>query len=128
MKKTDQFEVSFFEQLVQRRPNYVEALSALAEVYTACSLYEKGLEIAQRLAVLCPEDSLVFYNLACSYALLSRHDLALKALEQALGLGYTDWKYMRHDPDFKTLSHDPRFKALLAAMQEKKAQSKRRKK
>ena len=40
----------------------------LGDAYTKTGQWEKGLQIDQRLARLCPDNALVFYNLACSYS------------------------------------------------------------
>ncbi len=111
-----QFELDFFEALVRKNPRFIDAISALAETYTASGAYEKGLEMDERLAALCPKDGLVFYNLACSYALLNRIMDALSALEKAAEFGYRDWKYMQRDADLAILAGQPRFVELLQRM------------
>lgn len=114
--EVSQFEMEFFEALVRKSPRFIDAISALAETYTASGAYEKGLEMDERLAALCPKDGLVFYNLACSYALLNRITEALSALENAVDLGYRDWKYMQRDADLAILAGQPRFAELLQRM------------
>lgn len=107
------FEIRFYERIVQEKPDYVDALSLLAQAYTTRKQYQKGLGIDQRLARLCPEDPLVFYNLACSYALLGQKEEALQALEQAAALGYREFAYMAKDADLKSLHQEVRFQKLL---------------
>ncbi|HEX4589477.1 MAG TPA: hypothetical protein VH120_06085, partial [Gemmataceae bacterium] len=75
--------------------------------------YADGLEIDKKLIQLRPTDALAHYNLACSYALLKKPDLALKTLRRAVELGYRDFRYMREDRDLETVRHDPRFRQLL---------------
>jgi hypothetical protein len=75
--------------------------------------YAQGLQIDKRLVQLRPGDALAHYNLACSYALLKRPDMALKALRRAVELGYRDFRYMREDRDLDSIRHDPRFRQLL---------------
>lgn len=116
VSELSQFELDFFEALVRKNPRFIDAISALAETYTASGAYEKGLEMDERLAVLCPKDGLVFYNLACSYALLNRISEALSSLETAAELGYRDWKYMQRDADLAILAGQPRFAELLQRM------------
>lgn len=114
MKRDDSlFEQHFFEKIVQERPKYVHALSVLAEIYTARKLYRKGLALDKRLAKLCPGDGVVFYNLACSFALVGEPEKAIDALEKSVELGYSDWQHMLNDSDLKTLHEDPRFKKWL---------------
>jgi tetratricopeptide (TPR) repeat protein len=115
MKKDDSrsFEISFYEGIIKEKPDYVNALVALAEAYTAEGHYTEGLEIDKRLARLCPKDPIVRYNLACSYALTEQREKALEALVQAVKLGYRDFNYLRKDPDLKSLHQDPKFTALM---------------
>lgn len=106
------FEISFFEGLIKKDPNFVDALIPLAEAYTKRGLYEKGLLIDKRLARLKKSDPVVHYNLACSFALIGKKDEAFRALGRAIRLGYRDWDHLKRDPDLKGLRDDPRFKAL----------------
>lgn len=116
MKKRDlDFEISFFEGIVRRRPDYVEALIPLAEAYTRKGRREDGLRIDERLSRLCKDDPIVYYNLACSLALVERVEEALKALRKAVRLGYRDYAYMRKDPDLRSLASHPEFKKIVRA-------------
>ncbi len=115
-KENDPFELGFFEALVAKNPRYAEAISVLAELYTASGLHDKGLQMDERLAELCPRDGIVFYNLGCSYALVNRTAESLSALEKAAALGYCDWKYMQRDADLAILAGQPRFLELLQRM------------
>jgi tetratricopeptide (TPR) repeat protein len=113
-KKSDfEFEIKFYENLFQERPDFVEALIALGDPYTKAGLYQKGLEIDLRLSQLRPDDGMVFYNLACSQSLLKNIEAALKALIAAIKLGYRDWEFMRQDPDLDNLRQDGRFQEIL---------------
>ena len=62
-------EILFLEGLVRRDENYVEALQILGDDYTRRGRYGEGLKIDERLCKLRPDESLVHYNLACSYSL-----------------------------------------------------------
>ncbi len=107
------FEIRFYEGILTRSPDFVDALFPLAELYTRTGLYEKGLETDQKLAKLCPRDSGVFYNLACSLALTGSKNSALETLEKAVDLGYCDGDHMKNDPDLKSLHGEDAFQALL---------------
>lgn len=106
------FEIRFYERIIAEKPNYVEALSLLAQAYTLRKEYHKGFLMDARLTKLCPKDPLVYYNLACSYALLGEKLKALKALEKSVRLGYADFEYLKKDADLKSLHAEPRFKSL----------------
>ena len=107
------FELDFFGGILQRHEGYVDILRAHGNNLTLKGRYADGLEIDKRLIQLRPTDSLAHYNLACSYALLKKPDLALKNLRRAVELGYRDFRYMREDRDLETVRHDPRFRQLL---------------
>lgn len=110
--KPDDFEIGFYEGILQSRPDYVDVLIPLAEAYTRHGEYEKGLEMDRRLSILCKTDPTVHYNLACSYALLGRKKEAIKALQYATELGYSDFAHLRRDADLKSLHGEPEFEAL----------------
>ena len=107
------FEIHFFGGVLDRYPDYVDVLRVQGNNLTLKGRYAEGLHIDKRLVQLRPSDSLVHYNLACSFALLKRIDLALKTLRRAVELGYRDFRYMREDRDLDTIRHDPRFRQLL---------------
>ena len=106
------FEIVFYEGVLKRRPDYVDALIPLAEAYTRNGQHEKGLEMDKRLAELCKEDPVVHYNLACSYALVGNKKEALRALRSAVKLGYCDFAHLRKDADLKSLQDDPEFQSI----------------
>ena len=111
-RKVENFDIAFYEGIVKRRPNYIEALGPLAEAYTRKGLYKKGLEIDRRLSRLCQDNPVVFYNLACSYALVGQTKAALRSLKKAIRLGYDDFDHMKKDADLKPLEGDPAFEKL----------------
>lgn len=116
-KKIDlDFEISFYEGVLKKRPYFIQALSALGNAYTVRGDYEKGLEIDLVLSRLRGDDPVVQYNLACSYSLLGEIDDAFKTLKQAIMLGYDDFDYLRRDPDLENLRKDRRFEALFKAL------------
>ncbi len=106
-------EISFLEALLRRCPNDVEMLKALGHLYTEAGKFEAGLQTDLALSRLRPQEALVWYNLACSYALLSQSTEAMSALEQAVKLGYRDYAALRQDSDLVSLQKDCRFKELL---------------
>ncbi|OGX27366.1 MAG: hypothetical protein A2787_07705 [Omnitrophica WOR_2 bacterium RIFCSPHIGHO2_01_FULL_48_9] len=122
-KKEDDltFEIQFYEGLIKKKPDFVEALAALGDIYTKQGFYEKGLTIDRKLSVLRPEDPNVFYNLACSYSLVNNIDQALAAMQQATEYGYHDFDYLQKDSDLENLRRDTRFEHFLANVKNKKS-------
>ncbi|HSH94565.1 MAG TPA: hypothetical protein VK968_10505 [Roseimicrobium sp.] len=111
-------EIGFLEGIVRRDPGYVEALQVLGDDYTRRGKFTDGLTVDERLAQLCPKDSLVHYNLACSYSLTSQFDKAVSALDQALDLGYRDFKWLSRDPDLQNLRKHPLYKQIRSKVKE----------
>ena len=107
------FEIAFYEGVIERSPEYIDALIPLAEAYTRKGLYGKGLEIDKRLSRLCRSNPIVYYNLACSFALVGKKREAIAALQRAIKLGYDDMDHLRQDRNFKFLHGDPAFEKLL---------------
>ncbi len=108
------FEISFYEKLLKKSPNFTNALIALGDAYTRSGRYREGLNIDQKLVELKPDDPIAHYNLACSYSLLKMADLSLSALKKAIRLGYRDFGFIEKDPDLKFIRKDPRYKELLS--------------
>ena len=113
------FEIQFYERLLKDKPDQADTLALIAEAYTRTGRHEDGLKADQHLAQLRPKDPLVFYNLACSYALLGHSTHAFESLEKSLQLGYQDIRHLKHDQDFKSLRSDERFQSILNKLQQK---------
>lgn len=108
------FEIAFYEGILDKSRDFVQALMALGDLYTKKGYYQKGLDIDQRLAALRPQDSLVLYNLACSYSLMERVEDAFKTMKRAVACGYNDFDYMLQDQDLARLWMDERFRTFIA--------------
>ncbi len=112
-RRFDAFEVGLAKAALGADPRNAGALHMLGQALTRAGRHQEALEADLRLAALRPEDPVVFYNLACSYAQLENLDAAFEALNRAFDLGYNDYPYMLRDPDLKNLREDLRFKKLL---------------
>ena len=106
--------IEFMEGLVQRDPDYADALQLLGDHYTQRGRYAEGLKVDERLARLEPRNAVVFYNLACSYSLTDQFDRASVALEKALSLGYRDFAWLDKDPDLKKFRQQPAYGQIKA--------------
>ena len=107
-------EIGFMEGIVKRDPRYVEALQILGDDYTRRGKFVAGLKVDEQLAQLRPDDSLVHYNLACSYSLTGQFEQAAASLRKALNLGYRDFKWLAKDPDLDKLREHPLYERILA--------------
>jgi len=107
------FELDFFERILERSPDYVDVLRAHANNLTTKGHYARGLAADRRLIRLRPNDPVAHYNLACSYSLLRMNDAAIASLDSSLKLGYRDLEHMLGDPDLEHVRKDARFVGLL---------------
>lgn len=107
------FELDFFEGILSRNPDFVDALRVHGNNLTLKGCFADGLKIDRRIVELRPRDALAHYNLACSLSLLKKVDPALRALRKAIELGYCDFRYLREDTDLDAVRNDPRFRRLL---------------
>ena len=109
-------ELDFLESLSRRCPRDADILKALSDLCTKVGRHEDGLKIDLELSELCPQEPIVWYNLACSYALTARADEALAALARAVEMGYRDVIWIRQDSDLESIRKDKRFEALLRGL------------
>ena len=113
-----EFMAEFLEVALRHRPDNVEALAELGHVYTRLGRLDEGLEVDRLLVSLVPDNPTVHYNLACSLALSGQAAEALDALEEAIGLGYSDAGFLLEDNDLTSLRSNPRFEALVRRLGE----------
>jgi len=87
-------------------------LQVLADLYTKNNLIKEGLEIDLHLSRLDPEDSVIWYNLACSYSLNEKINEAFESLFKAVDLGYNDLTQIKEDQDLNILRRDSRYEEV----------------
>jgi tetratricopeptide (TPR) repeat protein len=121
MVKSDDvdFEIQFYEGILEKKGDFFQALMALGNLYTQKGLYEKGLAVDEKLVRLRPKDPLVLYNLACSYSLLNKINKAFKAMKDAISCGYDDFDYLESDGDLANLLENRKFRKYLLAIKDK---------
>lgn len=112
------FEIDFFAPVLERSPNCVEVLQLLGNHYTHVGRCQDGLAIDRRLVRLCPDDPVAHYNLACSLSLTGKPALAVREIEHAVRLGYSDLDYMDHDPDLNNIRHHPAYLSLMQKLRQ----------
>lgn len=107
------FEIEFFQEILDRSPRFVDVLRCQGELLTQKGLHERALAVDRRLASLCPDDCIVRYNLACSLALVGDRAAAIRELRRALEQGYDDFEYLWRDADLDSLREEPGYRELL---------------
>jgi tetratricopeptide (TPR) repeat protein len=119
-KRDLDIEIGFLEGVVRRDPSYIDALQLLGDDYTKRGKYLAGLKVDESLANLRPRDPLVYYNLACSLCLTEQYGEAAVALEQAINLGYRDFKWLAEDPDLRELRKQSVYRRIRAKLRQLK--------
>ena len=114
-----EFQIQFYKGILKRKPDFIEALVALGDLYTKKGYYEEGLDIDRKLARLRPYSSNVLYNLACSYSLLNELPKALEAIQKAIECGYDDFEHLNKDPDLSNLRSDENFQKYFSDVKSK---------
>lgn len=115
-KEDPAFDISFYESVLRREPGYEDVIELLGGLYTKTGRIADGLKMDRKLVKLQPDNATARYNLACSLALSKRPADALRALGEAVKLGYTDYDWMSKDPDLESLKNAGAFKSLLAEL------------
>ena len=77
---------------------------------------ERAVEFARRAMEVDPDDPMLLYNVACTYAQLGRTEEALEALERGVEKGWGDKNWIEHDSDLDSIRDNPRYKAIVQAM------------
>lgn len=111
-----EFEIGFFESVLRRNASDATVIELLGGLYTRQGRIADGLRMDRRLVKLQPGNATAHYNLACSLALSKRKRDALRELQTAVRLGYSDFDWMQQDPDLEVLKHHPKFQAMLETL------------
>ncbi|MHC4695257.1 MAG: protein kinase domain-containing protein [Planctomycetota bacterium] len=121
--RQDDFEAASSRALdaIERRlelyPRDARALYMGAIIHVHAGEGERGLEWAERALAADPEEPLVPYNVACTYALLGQREKAIDCIESAVNLGGSWREWIENDPDLDSLRDYPRFQALLERLE-----------
>jgi non-specific serine/threonine protein kinase len=97
-------------------PDDARAVYLGAAVMCKLGQSQESLEWAGRALKMDPEDPWVLYNVACTYALQERPEVAVDCLEKAVEQGMGERRWFENDPDLNSLRDNSRFKALLERM------------
>src|SRR5687767_7394693 len=103
------------EERLQLVPDDARAANLGAAMYAQFDS-TRSLELAERSLAIDPEDPMLLYNIACTYAVLGKHDDAMVCLERAVDKGFGHREWIDHDPDLKSLRDNPRFQSISQAM------------
>jgi adenylate cyclase len=109
--------VELAEKKLKLYPDDVQILLDGAASLIALGERERSLEWANRVLQADTDDALVFYNIACFYAVADEKVLAIEALERSFEAGLSDPEWMAQDSDLDNLREMVRYKALVERME-----------
>jgi len=107
------FEIEFYQQILQCSPTYVDVLRRLVEHLSRRGEYRRALPRYRQLIELRRNDCIARYNLSCTLAMLGRLEQAAHALEEAFQIGYHDIAHLESDSDMEPLRDHPVYLAML---------------
>ncbi|MDO8501803.1 MAG: protein kinase [Gemmatimonadaceae bacterium] len=77
---------------------------------------ERAVQFAKQAMQVDPDDPMLLYNVACTYAQLGMPEESLDALERSVEKGWGDPNWIEHDSDLDSIRDAPRYKAIVQAM------------
>jgi non-specific serine/threonine protein kinase len=105
-------ELAMYEEQVRKVPEDARVRVLLAGDYAILGRFEEAKREADMAMILRPDDSMILYNVACSFCAMNNAPDALNALRKAWESGYRDAVWTRQDPDLALLHGDPEFERL----------------
>jgi serine/threonine protein kinase/Flp pilus assembly protein TadD len=111
-----QKQVHLIDQHLDLNPEDSRALILGATANANIHDEERAVDFAKRAIAVDPDDPMLLYNIACTYATLGRTEDALDALEHSVEKGWGDPAWIEHDADLDSIRESPRYKALVQAM------------
>jgi tetratricopeptide (TPR) repeat protein len=103
------FELSMYELGRSLYPRNARVLDGLVTTYAAVGRHDDSLATVGRLIELEPHNPRHQYNRACNLCKLGETEEALRALLQAVAMGFDDFEYLTTDPDLAFLHEFPQF-------------------
>ena len=108
--------IKLIEERLTLNPGDTRATALGAGIYARMGDRESANALAKRSLDIDPEDSMLLYNVACTYSLLGMGEEALGCLQRAVDNGFGHKEWIEHDNDFDPIREMPRFKSIVQAM------------
>jgi TolB-like protein/Flp pilus assembly protein TadD len=102
------------ERQIELVPEDARARVLLATTYAEDGRTEEASVQARKALELRPGDPNIHYNAACTYGLMNKKVEALATLKKTIGLGYSNWDWIKRDTDLNCLHGDPDFESIVS--------------
>jgi adenylate cyclase len=115
--KTARRGILIAQQALALNPREARAIYLASGAMIQLGMYREAVEWAQRALAIDPEDPIINYNVACSYAQAGEPEKALDCLDKAKKSGMISYGWLKNDSDLVALITQPRFQALLKELE-----------
>ncbi|MCG6877777.1 MAG: tetratricopeptide repeat protein [Deltaproteobacteria bacterium] len=101
---------------LQIKPDFVEARIALADELAVQGKTSEAVDHYNEAMKMNPAvKPMVYYNLACLYALQHKVEKSINCLQKAVENGFRDWNLLKTDKDLQNIRSSEAFKNILSA-------------
>ncbi|EFK09485.1 tetratricopeptide repeat protein [delta proteobacterium NaphS2] len=105
-----------FSIALQIKPNFVEARIALADELAVQGKTSEAVAHYNEAMKMNPAvKPMVYYNLACLYALQHKVEESTNCLQEAVENGFHDWNLLKTDEDLQNIRSSEAYKNILSA-------------
>ncbi len=112
--RSSEAEMHFLNAL-QIRPDFVEARIALADALAVQGKTDEAVDEYNEAMKINPAvKGVVYYNLACLYALQHKVEESLECLRKAVENGFRDWNLLKRDKDLQNIRSADGYKRILS--------------
>ncbi|PWT93437.1 MAG: protein kinase [Blastocatellia bacterium] len=105
-------ELAIYEAHLKKVPEDARARVLLSRNYAMQGRFEEAKKEADMAMILRPDDTMIFYNTACTFCAMNMVDDAVNAIKRAWETGFKDPIWTRQDPDLAILHGHPEFERL----------------
>ncbi len=110
--------VNNYKMALRHDPDNANFYINLSTAYMSGERFDKAHETLMTLEDKAPQHPLLYYNLACYYALINETSSSRKALEKSAALGFKNFNKIQTDPDFENLRKTSGFQKWLKSLKQ----------
>lgn len=99
-----------YKKALHHNKTFKEAAINLSTAYMKNLNFDKALETLEVGIALDSTNPHIHYNYACYYSLTGQPKASMEKLQEAIRLGFTNYKQIETDPDLEKLRQSPEFK------------------
>ena len=100
-----------YKKALHHNKTFKEAAINLSTAYMKNLNFDEALETLKVGIALDSSNPHIHYNYACYYSLTGQPKASMKKLQEAIRLGFTNFKQIETDPDLEKLRQSPEFKS-----------------